>query len=250
MMIRAQDLSKSFRSREILHQLSFEIKKGETVGLLGRNGAGKSTLLKILSTYLSPTSGSFSIDSLDPYKQSLEIRARLGYLPENVPLYPEMTVLEYLRYRAALKKVRSRRISEKVIDVVDLCGLHCVENKLIVRLSKGYRQRVGLADALVNEPDLLILDEPTIGLDPSQQAHIHQLIANLAKRHTLLISTHSLQEAELLCQRYLILDQGRIVASGTREELRQELLLPSATLEEIFMILTQKEEGAINQDDH
>lgn len=243
-MIIAKNLSKSYRGREVLHQLSFEIKRGEIVGLLGANGAGKSTLLKILSTYLAPTSGSVSIDQLDLYEHSLEARARLGYLPENVPLYPEMTVLEYLRYRAALKKVRSRRISEKVIDVLDLCGLRSVEQKLIETLSKGYRQRVGLADALVNEPDLLILDEPTIGLDPIQQAQIHQLIANLAKRHTLLISTHSLQEAEILCQRYLILHYGKILAAGTLEELRNECVLPAvATLAEIFTMITQKEEN-------
>jgi ABC-2 type transport system ATP-binding protein len=216
-MIIAQEVSKKYGGHEILHQLSFTIQKGEVVALLGPNGAGKSTLLKILSSYLSPTSGSVSIDGLDLYEYSLELRARLGYLPENVPLYPEMKVGEYLSYRAALKKVRSRRISEKVIDVLDLCGLRSVENKLIETLSKGYRQRVGLADALVNEPDLLILDEPTIGLDPLQQAHIHGLIANLAKRHTLFISTHSLQEAEMLCKRHLILHNGRIAASGTLE---------------------------------
>jgi ABC-2 type transport system ATP-binding protein len=143
-MIIAQEVSKKYGGHEILHQLSFTIQKGEVVALLGPNGAGKSTLLKILSSYLSPTSGSVSIDGLDLYEYSLELRARLGYLPENVPLYPEMKVGEYLSYRAALKKVRSRRISEKVIDVLDLCGLRSVENKLIETLSKGYRQRVGL----------------------------------------------------------------------------------------------------------
>jgi ABC-2 type transport system ATP-binding protein len=225
-----------------LHQLSFTIQKGEVVALLGPNGAGKSTLLKIISSYLSPTLGSVSIDGLDLNEHSLELRARLGYLPENVPLYTEMKVGEYLRYRAALKRVRSRRITEKVIDVLDLCGLRSHENRLIESLSKGYRQRVGLADALVNEPDLLILDEPTMGLDPMQQSNIQSLIANLAKRHTLIISTHSLKEAETLCKRHLILHNGRIVAYGSLEELRNEFMLPSANLEEIFLLLTRKEE--------
>jgi ABC-2 type transport system ATP-binding protein len=241
-MILVRDVSKKYRGQEVLHQLSFTIQKGEVVALLGPNGAGKSTLLKIISSYLSPTLGSVSIDGLDLNEHSLELRARLGYLPENVPLYTEMKVGEYLRYRAALKRVRSRRITEKVIDVLDLCGLRSHENRLIESLSKGYRQRVGLADALVNEPDLLILDEPTMGLDPMQQSNIQSLIANLAKRHTLIISTHSLKEAETLCKRHLILHNGRIVASGSLEELRNEFMLPSANLEEIFLLLTRKEE--------
>lgn len=242
-MITVEALSKNYGSKQILSDLSFNIKKGEIVGLLGPNGAGKSTLLKILSGYLPATSGSVKVDRLDLFRNSLEVRARLGYLPENVPLYPEMYVEEYIRYRAALKKVRRRRISEKVIDVLDLCGLRSVEKKLIGTLSKGYRQRVGLADALVNEPDLLILDEPTIGLDPTQQKEIHSLIANLAKRHTLFISTHLLQEAELLCHRLLILHRGKIVASGTLNELRQQVSIPTATLEEIFTLFTRKEEN-------
>ncbi|MFZ4115274.1 MAG: ABC transporter ATP-binding protein [Chthoniobacterales bacterium] len=242
-MITVEDLSKYYGHHEVLQHLSFNIKKGEVVGLLGPNGVGKSTLLKILSGYLPPTSGSVTIDGLDLFEHSLEVRARLGYLPENVPLYPEMYVGEYLRYRAALKKVRRRRISEKVIDVLDLCSLRPVEHQLIETLSKGYRQRVGLADALVNEPDLLLLDEPTIGLDPRQQRDIHTLISNLAKRHTLIISTHLLQEATSLCHRFIILHHGKIVASGTLSELREQLSIPAATLEEIFAHLTRKEEN-------
>lgn len=222
-MIVADALSKKYGSHEVLRDLSFTIQKGEIVGFLGPNGAGKSTLLKILAGYLPATSGSVTIDQLDLFKNSLEVRARLGYLPENVPLYPEMRVGEYLRYRAALKRVPRRRLLEKVTDVLDLCKLRPLEHTLIGTLSKGHRQRVGLADALVNEPDILILDEATTGLDPNQQRDIRHLIKTFAERHTVLLSTHLLKEAEALCHRIIILNQGKIMLSGTPEALRQQL---------------------------
>ena len=242
-MITVEALSKSYGQREVLHDLSFRVNKGEIIGFLGPNGAGKSTLMKILAGYLPPTSGSVSIHGLDLLKNSLEVRSCLGYLPENVPLYPEMRVCEYLYYRAALKRVRSRRIAEKVIDVLDLCKLRSVEGQLIGTLSKGYRQRVGLADALVNEPDLLILDEPTMALDLKQQSEICSLIKTLAKRHTVLLSSHLLEEAEAMCHRLIILNSGKIVAQGTPEELRQRFSMPTASLKELFTAITHREEN-------
>lgn len=241
-MIHVHSLCKSYGQIKALSDLSFSIDKGEIIGLLGANGAGKTTLLRILAGYLSLTSGEVTIDGLHLFKDSLEIRRRLGYLPEKVPLYPEMRVNEYINYRAALKGVPSRRIKEKVIDVFDLCNLRPVQHKIIGSLSKGYRQRVGLADALVNEPDLLILDEPTIGLDPHQLRSIRSLIKGLSKRHTVLLSTHLLDEVELFCHRVIILDQGRIAAIGTPQELRKQANNEKGSFEEVFIKLSQREE--------
>ncbi|MBX9743380.1 MAG: ABC transporter ATP-binding protein [Chthoniobacterales bacterium] len=242
-MIVAQALSKKYGQHEVLRDLSFSIQKGEIIGFLGPNGAGKSTLMKILAGYLPATSGSVSIDGFDLINNSLEIRARLGYLPENIPFYPEMRVGEYLRYRAALKRVPHRRVTEKVTDVLDLCKLRTIEHQLLGTLSKGHHQRVGLADALVNEPDFLILDEPTTALDPNQQREIHLLIKTLAKRHTVLLSTHLLKEAEALCHRIIILNQGAIVASGSLEELRQQAPLHLGRMVSIEVQLTDPHAG-------
>ncbi|MFI0347240.1 MAG: ABC transporter ATP-binding protein [Chthoniobacterales bacterium] len=239
-MIHIQSLCKSYDRIEVLHDLSFNVNKGEIVGILGANGAGKTTLLRILAGYLSATSGSVTIDGLDLFKDSLEIRRRLGYLPEHIPLYPEMRVGEYIRYRAALKGVPARRIEEKVIDILDLCNLRSVEKFLIRTLSKGYWQRVGLADALVNEPDFLILDEPTIGLDPNQLRKIRDLIKGLSKRHTVLLSTHLLEEVEMLCHRVIILHHGRMIAIGTPDELKKQTNM--SLFEEAFKALTHREE--------
>ncbi len=233
-MLTVDSLSKNYNRHEILKDLSFSATKGEIIGILGTNGAGKSTLLRILSGYLPATSGSITFNKLDLFKNSLEIQARLGYLPENTPLYPEMRVEEYIRYRAALKRVPKRRMKEKVVDVLDLCGIHSISNRLIGTLSKGFRQRVGLADALVNEPDLLILDEPTLGLDPTQQSQIGSLIRGLSKHHTVLFSTHLIKEIEMIATRAMILHQGNIIAMGTPEEL--------SPLEETFTRFTQREE--------
>ena len=240
-MLHIHSLCKSYGRVEALCNLSFSVKKGEIVGILGANGAGKTTLLRILAGCIPLTSGSVKIDDLDLFKDSLEIRRRVGYLPENIALHPEMRVGEYISYRAALKGVLSRRIEEKVIDALDLCGLRSVEQKLISSLSKGYRQRVGLADALVHEPDFLILDEPTIGLDPERLQQIRGLIKGLSKRHTVLLSTHLLEEIELLCHRTIILRKGKIVAHGTPAELKKQTNKPS--FEEAFTALTQREEN-------
>jgi ABC-2 type transport system ATP-binding protein len=218
-MIKVENLTKRYAGHTAIKDLSFEVAKGEIMGFLGPNGAGKSTTMRILASFLPPTAGRASIAGFDVFSQSLQARSHLGYMPENVPLYGDMRVTEYLNYRSALKGVEHRRISERVGDVKELCGLKEVEKKLIGALSKGYRQRVGLADALLSEPDLLILDEPTIGLDPNQIRQVRELIRNLGKQHTILLSTHILPEVEMTCSRVIIIHKGRIEACDTPENL-------------------------------
>jgi ABC-2 type transport system ATP-binding protein len=218
-MIKVENLTKRYAGQTAIKDLSFEVGKGEIMGFLGPNGAGKSTTMRILASFMPPTSGRASIAGFDVFAQSLQARAHLGYMAENVPLYNDMRVTEYLDYRAALKGVPHRRVSERVGDVKELCGLKEVEKKLIGALSKGYRQRVGLADALLAEPDLLILDEPTIGLDPNQIRQVRELIKNLGKQHTILLSTHILPEVEMTCSRVIIIHKGRIEACDTPENL-------------------------------
>jgi ABC-2 type transport system ATP-binding protein len=218
-MIKVENLTKRYAGHTAIQDLSFEVGKGEIMGFLGPNGAGKSTTMRILSSFMPATSGRASIAGFDVFEQSLRARAHLGYMPENVPLYNDMRVTEYLNYRAALKSVPHRRIAERVGDVKELCGLKEVEKKIIGALSKGYRQRVGLADALVHEPDLLILDEPTSGLDPNQIRQVRDLIKNLGKQHTILLSTHILPEVEMTCSRVIIINRGRIEACDTPENL-------------------------------
>ena len=218
-MIKVENLTKRYAGHTAIKDLSFEVGRGEIMGFLGPNGAGKTTTMRILASFLPPTSGRASIAGFDVFEQSLQARAHLGYMPENVPLYNDMRVTEYLDYRAALKGVPHRRVSERVGDVKELCGLREVEKKIIGTLSKGYRQRVGLADALLHEPDLLILDEPTIGLDPNQIRQVRELIKNLGKQHTILLSTHILPEVEMTCSRVIIIHKGRIEACDTPENL-------------------------------
>src|SRR5690349_1944399 len=218
-MIKVENLTKPYAGHTAIRDLSFEVGQGEIMGFLGPNGAGKSTTMRILAGFLPATSGRASIAGFDVFEQSLQARSRLGYMPENVPLYSDMRVTEYLNYRASLKGVPHRRISERVGDVRELCGLQDVERKLIGTLSKGYRQRVGLADALVHDPDLLILDEPTIGLDPNQIRQVRELIKNLGGKRTVLISTHILPEVEIMCSRVIVIHKGKIRASDTAENL-------------------------------
>src|SRR3982074_780296 len=218
-MIKVENLTKRYAGQTAIQDLNFEVGKGEIMGFLGPNGAGKSTTMRILSSFMPPTSGRASIAGFDIFAQSLRARAHLGYMPENVPLYSDMRVTEYLDYRAALKGVPHRRVAERVGDVKELCRLKDVEKKLIATLSKGYRQRVGLADALLHEPDLLILDEPTIGLDPNQLRQVRELIKNLGKQHTILLSTHILPEVEMTCSPVIIIHKGRIEACDTPENL-------------------------------
>src|SRR5690242_5006445 len=218
-MIKVENLTKRYAGHTAIRDLSFEVGQGEIMGFLGPNGAGKTTTMRILAGFMPATSGRASIAGYDVFSQSLQARAHLGYMPENVPLYNDMRVTEYLDYRAALKGVAHRRIAERVGDVKELCGLRDVEKKVIGTLSKGYRQRVGLSDALLHEPDLLILDEPTIGLDPNQIRQVRQLIKNLGKQHTILLSTHILPEVEMTCSRVIIIHKGRIEACDTPDNL-------------------------------
>jgi len=218
-MIKVENLTKRYAGITAIDNLNFEVEKGEIVGFLGPNGAGKSTTMKILTSYLPASAGRATIAGFDVFQQSVEARKHLGYLPENTPLYTDMRVGEYLRYRAKLKGVTGRKVKQSVGDVLELCSLRDVERKLIGSLSKGYRQRVGLADALVHDPDLLILDEPTIGLDPNQIRHVRELIKNLATKRTVLISTHILPEVEIMCSRVIVIHKGKIRASDTAENL-------------------------------
>jgi ABC-2 type transport system ATP-binding protein len=225
-MISVQGLTKRYGQTEAVKDLSFTVEKGEIIGFLGPNGAGKSTTMRILSGFIPADEGEVRIAGFDVFGESVKARSRIGYMPENVPLYPEMRVSEYLSYRAGLKGVRTRLIGEKVEDALQLCGLSSIRRKLVGALSKGYRQRVGLADALINEPDILLLDEPTIGLDPGQIREVRSLIRGLAGRHTILLSSHILSEVEATCSRVLILNAGRVAASGTPDELRKRSGLP------------------------
>ncbi|MEM7198676.1 MAG: ATP-binding cassette domain-containing protein [Planctomycetota bacterium] len=218
-MIVVENLAKNYGLTQALKGISFEVKRGEVIGFLGPNGAGKSTTMKILTGYLLPTGGRASVDNLDVVDDSLAVRRRLGYLPESTPLYTEMLVEEYLRFAAEIRGVRGRDVRSSVSRVVDTCGLGGVTGKSILELSKGYRQRVGLAQAMVHNPDVLILDEPTSGLDPNQIVEVRSLIMRLGEQHTVILSTHYLQEVEASCSRIIIVTQGSIVANDTHENL-------------------------------
>lgn len=220
-MICARNITKRFSGLTAVDRVSFEVARGEVVGLLGPNGAGKTTLLRLLTGYLTASAGELTVAGYPVTASSLEVRQRIGYLPETCPLYPEMRVDEYLSYRAALKRVPRGLIRKRVDGVRERCGLADAGRRIIGKLSKGYRQRVGLADALVHDPDLLILDEPTSGLDPNQIREVRSLIRTLAERHTILLSTHILPEVEAACRRVLIMDRGRMVFSDTAERLRK-----------------------------
>jgi len=223
-MIKVQNLTKQFSGHTAVDDISFEVKRGEIIGFLGPNGAGKTTTMRMLTGFLHPTLGSVEIAGCDVFNNPLEARRHIGYLPESCPLYPEMRVDEYLTFRAQIKGVPRRLLKERRNTVKEQCGLTDVGRRIIGQLSKGYRQRVGLADSLLHDPDLLILDEPTVGLDPNQIREVRELIRQLAERHTLLLSTHILPEAEMACQRIMIIDKGRIVASDSTESLQKRLL--------------------------
>ncbi len=232
-IIEVENLTKRFSGRVAVSGVSFTVDRGEIVGLLGPNGAGKSTTMRILSSFLPATSGSVRVAGYDVFTDSLEARRCIGFMPENNPLYPEMRVREYLKFRARLKGLGWRRSRERVGVVMEQCGLTEVSRRIIGQLSKGYRQRVGLADALVHDPEVIILDEPTIGLDPSQIRAVRQLIKSLASAHTVLLSTHILPEAEMTCHRMLILYDGQILAEGTPEKLQQVMRGASQIIAEI-----------------
>jgi ABC-2 type transport system ATP-binding protein len=222
-MIAVQDLTKYYGLTPAISRLSFEVGQGEIMGFLGPNGAGKTTTLKILAGFLSPTSGVARINGHDCVTESLAVRRSLGYLPETAPLYNELTVSQFLRFAARAKGVAAKDEQAELDRVIDSCLLVEVRNKLISSLSKGFRQRVGLAQALLHNPPLLILDEPTIGLDPSQIVEIRQLIKDLSGDHTVILSSHILPEVSQLCQRVIIINKGQIVASDTPENLSRQL---------------------------
>jgi len=219
-VIDVRHLSKRYGDRAAVSDLSFKVERGEVVGFLGPNGAGKSTTLRMLTGFLEPSAGEIRIDGLDTRTQAIEVRKRVGYMPEAVPLYLEMRVSEYLRFRAELKGVPGRDIARNVNKALELATVADVKTRIIGQLSKGYRQRVGLADALVADPPLLILDEPTAGLDPNQIRQVRDLIRELSKEKTVLISTHILPEVEAICGRVIILDRGKLVSTGRPDELR------------------------------
>jgi ABC-2 type transport system ATP-binding protein len=222
-VIEVRNLSKYYGNVCAVNSISFSIKEGEIVGFLGPNGAGKTTTLRILTCFQPATSGSASVAGHDVFTESMAVRAQVGYMPESVPLYQEMRVREYLRFRAKLRGL-DRDARERAIQrVAERCWITDVINRPIGHLSKGYRQRVGLADALLHNPPVLILDEPTIGLDPTQIRATRSLIRELAQDHTVFLSSHILPEVEATCQRIVIINQGRIVASGTPGELRERI---------------------------
>ena len=222
-MIRVENLTKKYAGLTAIEQLTFEVEKGEIVGFLGPNGAGKTTTMRILSAFLPATSGRVTLAGHDVFTDSLRARSHLGYLPENVPLYQDMRVDEYLRFRGSLKGLTGRKLRGRVGVTKELCGLREVGRKRIATLSKGYRQRVGLAEALIHEPEILILDEPTIGLDPNQIRQVRDLIRSLGGQHTILLSTHILSEVEATCSRVLIINRGRIEASDSPANLVAQL---------------------------
>ncbi len=222
-MVETEHLYKEFGRTMAVKDVSFTVERSEIVGFLGPNGAGKTTTMKMLTGYLPPTAGTASIAGYDILDKPLEARRHLGYMPENVPLYDDMRVYEYLRYRAKLKGIRGNAIREQVGQVAERCGLDSRIKSMISTLSKGYRQRVGLADALLGEPELLILDEPTNGLDPNQIRQIRELIRTLASERTIILSTHILSEVEMICNKVIIIDNGEIKAADTPENLTHGL---------------------------
>jgi ABC-2 type transport system ATP-binding protein len=232
-MIVVEKLTKCYAGTTAVNAISFKVNKGDIVGFLGPNGAGKSTTMRMLASYLPPTSGVATVAGYDIFRDSLKAREHIGYMPEGVPLYQDMRVNEYLKYRAELKGVRGRRMKERLNDVYELCGLCEVQKKPISVLSKGFRQRVGLADVLLHEPDLLILDEPTIGLDPNQIRQMRELIRKLGYHHTILLSTHILVEVEMTCNRVIIINHGKIEVVDTPQNLRARMQISGQVYLEI-----------------
>ncbi len=219
-MISASKLTKVYGHTRAVDEVSFDIEKGQIVGFLGPNGAGKSTTIKMLTCYLPPTGGQATVNGFDIFHQSHEVRESLGYLPENVPLYTEMRVEEYLDFRGQLRKMNRADRRQRLEYVLERCWLKSVRRKTIGHLSKGFRQRVGLADSLLHNPKVLILDEPTVGLDPTQIRETRKLITDLGGDHTIMLSTHILPEVEAVCSQVIVISGGRIVARGSPDELR------------------------------
>jgi ABC-2 type transport system ATP-binding protein len=239
-MIHVENLTKYYGDYPAVRGVSFDVPRGQVVGFLGPNGAGKSTTMRILTGYITATSGSATIDGFDVFWKPIEARKRIGYMPENSPLYAEMRVEEYLHFRAGIKGIYGSLRRQRVGYVQKRCWLTDVNRQLIGTLSKGYRQRVGLADSLLADPPVLILDEPTAGLDPTQIRETRALIRELGQEHTMLLSTHILPEVEMTCDSVIVITKGRVAASGKLTELRDRS--GARNLEEWFVNLTGREE--------
>jgi len=222
-LIEAENLTKYYGSFLAIRDVSFKVNQGEIIGFLGPNGAGKTTTMRILTGFMPPSSGTVRVAGYDLQKESIEVRKRIGYLPESVPLYRDMTVRAYLRFLASIRGVRGRRRETRVGEVIDICRLENYARTPIAKLSKGYRQLVGVAQAIVHEPEVLILDEPTIGIDPRQVVHIRQLIKELGRERTVILSSHILPEVSMICERVMIMDKGRIVSVDLSDNLSARL---------------------------
>ncbi|HKQ78164.1 MAG TPA: ABC transporter ATP-binding protein [Blastocatellia bacterium] len=222
-MIEVEHLVKSYGQARAVNDISFKVEKGEILGFLGPNGAGKTTTMRVLTGYLPATGGTARIAGFDVFEQSMEVRKRIGYLPETPPLYPDMTVTDYLTFVARIKGVATAEIPNRVAEAMKMATLTERQNELIKRLSRGFKQRVGIAQAIVHNPDVIILDEPTVGLDPNQIKEVRSLIKKLAGQHTIILSTHILPEVEMTCDRVVIINKGRIVAVDTTQNLTNQL---------------------------
>ena len=236
-MIKVENLTKYYGDLCALDNVNFEVKKGEILGLLGPNGAGKTTTYRILTGYLSPTSGNIHVKDYDIYENQIEIKRLIGYLPESAPIYPDMLVFDYLNYVADIKGVEKKKKISHIKELAELCSLNEVMHMTTAELSKGYRQRVGIAHALMGDPEILVLDEPTSGLDPNQIAETREIIKRIGKKKTIIFSTHILSEAEATCDRIVILNDGKIVADSRLSNLRDSLNIES--FEGIFRKLTK-----------
>ncbi|MEO9474034.1 MAG: ATP-binding cassette domain-containing protein [Cyclobacteriaceae bacterium] len=222
MSILVENLTKKYGEQKAVNDISFEIKTGEVVGFLGPNGAGKSTTMKIITCFMAPSSGDVRLDGSSIHSDPELIKKKIGYLPENNPLYLDMPIVDYLRFSAEVQGVEKSLIPSRIGEMIDKCGLDREKHKNINELSKGYRQRVGLAQAMIHDPEILILDEPTTGLDPNQIVEIRKLIKDIGKEKTVILSSHILSEVEATCDRILIINRGRIVADGTSDTLRSQ----------------------------
>jgi ABC-2 type transport system ATP-binding protein len=220
-MIEVEGLTKDYGATRAVDQVTFNVRKGEVLGFLGPNGAGKSTTMKMLTCYLAPTAGRARVAGFDVFDDSLEVRRRIGYLPEDTPIYRDMTVLEYLQFAAAVRQMDPAKTKTRIHEIGGRCGLGDVAGKLVGELSKGFRQRLGLAQAMLHDPDILILDEPTSGLDPNQIVEIRSLIKEIGQEKTVILSTHILPEVQATCSRIVIISGGKLVADGTPQDLRQ-----------------------------
>lgn len=221
-MIEVKNLTKHYGHTVAVKDVSFTVNQGEVLGFLGPNGAGKTTTMKIITCFMPATFGTVSVAGFDVAENSLEVRKRIGYLPENTPLYTDIMVEDYLKFISEIRKIPKFQVADRIKSIIDTCGLRSVLKKDIGELSKGFKQRVGLAQAMIHDPDILVLDEPTSGLDPKQIIEIRQLIKNLAKKKTIILSTHILPEVSATCDRVIIINDGVLAASGTTEELQEK----------------------------